>query len=150
MRSTICECTNSSNCMWECLQCAMPNFSITIYDLHSISSDNNFSKLSESCDNTDCSGCSSPGLLLALSSATKSCHTASKYKQKPLRLLNVNCQSIVNKREELDHLLYSTKTDIIVGTESWLTPDIKHIDVFPPDFTVYRRDREIRRLVDYS
>ena len=51
----------------------------------------------------------------------------------------------MNKKEELDHLLYSTKTDIIVGTESWLTSDIKDHEVFPPDFTVYRRDREIGR-----
>ena len=72
-------------------------------------------------------------------------HTVTKCKQKPLRLLNVNCQSIVKKKEEIDHLLYSTKTDIIVGTESWLTPDIKGHEVFPPDFTVYRRDREIGR-----
>ena len=141
MRSTIYECMNSSNCVWECFQCAMPNFSTTLFDLHSISSDNSFSKLSESCDNTDCSGCSSPGPPLASSSPTKSCHTATKCKQKPLRLLNVNCQSIVNKKEEIDHLLYSTKTDIIVGTESWLTPDIKDHEVFPPDFTIYRRDR---------
>ena len=112
-------------------------------DLHSISSDNSFSKLSESCDNKECSGCSSPGPPLASSSPTKSCHTATKCKQKPLRLLNVNCQSIVNKKEEIDHLLYSTKTDIIVGTESWLTPDIKGHEVSPPDFPVYRRDREI-------
>ena len=49
----------------------------------------------------------------------------------------------MNKKEEIDHLLYSTNTDIIVGTESWLTPDIKDHEVFPPDFTVYRRDREI-------
>ena len=48
----------------------------------------------------------------------------------------------MNKREELDHLVYSTKTDV-VGTESWLTPDIKDHEVFPPDFTVYCTDREI-------
>ena len=51
----------------------------------------------------------------------------------------------MNKQEEIYHLLYSTKTYVIVGTESWLTPDIKDHEVFPPDFTVYRLDREIGR-----
>ena len=120
-RSTVLyECMNYSNCVWECLQwqCAMPNFSTNLFDLYSISSANSFSKLSESYDNTDCSGCSSLGPLLASSSPRKSCRTATKCKQKPLRLLNVNCQSIINKRKELDHLLDSTKTDIVVDTES--------------------------------
>ena len=40
MRSTTYECLNSSNCVWECLQCAMPNFSTTLFHLYSISSDN--------------------------------------------------------------------------------------------------------------
>ena len=79
IRSTIYECMNSSNCVWECLQCAMPNVSTTLFELHSISSDNNFSKLSESCDSTDCSGCSSPGPPLASSSPTKSCDTLRQY-----------------------------------------------------------------------
>ena len=43
----------------------------------------------------------------------------------------------MNKREELHHLLESTRTDIVVGTESWLTHDINDYDGFPPDFTVY-------------
>ena len=30
MRSTLYECMNSSSCVWECLQCAMPNFSTTL------------------------------------------------------------------------------------------------------------------------
>ena len=48
----------------------------------------------------------------------------------------------MNNREELDHLLDSTKTDIVVGTESWLTTDIKDYEVFPPYFTVYHRDKD--------
>ena len=49
------------------------------------------------------------------------------------------------QKEELDHVLYSTKTAIVVGTEYWLIPDIKDHKVFPPYFTVYRRDRGIGR-----
>lgn len=58
-----------------------------------------------------------------------------------LRLLNVNCQSVVNKKEHLHALIDSVKPDIITGTESWLKPDVLDSEIFPPDFTVYRKDR---------
>ena len=41
-------------------------------------------------------------------------------------------------------MIEETKPDIIVGTESWLRPDIKDSEIFPPNFTVYRRDRDTR------
>ncbi|XP_070203496.1 uncharacterized protein [Littorina saxatilis] len=34
-----------------------------------------------------------------------------------------------------------TKPDIICGTESWLKQDIKSSEVFPEDYTPYRKDR---------
>ena len=36
----------------------------------------------------------------------------------------------------------SVKPDIIVGTESWLRPDIMNSEIFPSNYTVYRRDRD--------
>ena len=35
----------------------------------------------------------------------------------------------------------SSEADIIVGTESWLTPDITDSEIFPPDLTIFRKDR---------
>ena len=64
---------------------------------------------------------------------------------KPLRILNVNCQSIVNKKEEFNLLVESTKADIVFGTESWLRSDIKDHEVFPDGYTVYRKDRHTGR-----
>ena len=43
----------------------------------------------------------------------------------PLRILVMNCQSIKNKKAELHTIIDSAKPDIILGNESWLTPDIK-------------------------
>jgi hypothetical protein len=42
----------------------------------------------------------------------------------PLRILVVNCQSIKNKKQELDNLVETSKPDIMIGTESWLSNDI--------------------------
>ena len=36
----------------------------------------------------------------------------------------------------------SVKPDIIVGTESWLRPDTMNSEIFPSNYTVYRRDRD--------
>ena len=37
----------------------------------------------------------------------------------------MNCQSIKNKKAEIHAVIDSAKPDIILGNESWLTPEIK-------------------------
>ena len=38
----------------------------------------------------------------------------------------------------------STDPDIVLGTESWLKPEILNCEVFPEEYTVYWKDRDIR------
>ena len=38
-------------------------------------------------------------------------------------------------------MLESSKPDIVFGTESWLESNISNSEVFPDNFTVYRKDR---------
>ena len=58
-------------------------------------------------------------------------------------MLVINCQSIKSpgKPAQLQNIIQSTRADIIIGTESWLSPDIKSAEVFPSSFNCYRRDR---------
>jgi hypothetical protein len=35
----------------------------------------------------------------------------------------------------------ATEADIIMGSESWLRPEIKSSEIFPPGFKVFRKDR---------
>ena len=42
----------------------------------------------------------------------------------PLTILNVNCQSVKSNVPQFMNLVESTKPDIVLGTESWLSPDI--------------------------
>ena len=58
-----------------------------------------------------------------------------------MRILTVNCQSIVNKKSEFSAMLHYIKPDVVCGTESWLKPDIKSSEIFPDDVVVYRKDR---------
>ena len=48
----------------------------------------------------------------------------------PLRILIMNCQSVKNKKAEIHTIIDSAKPDIILGNESWLTPDIKKTQKF--------------------
>ena len=58
---------------------------------------------------------------------------------RPLRILVMKRQSIKNKKAELHTIIDSAKPDIILGNESWLTPDIK--EMFPDSFDAVRKDR---------
>ena len=63
-------------------------------------------------------------------------------KNRPLITINVNCRSIVNKKEDMEQLIYNTKAYIIFGTESWLNSTIKDHEVIPEGYALYRKDRE--------
>ena len=53
----------------------------------------------------------------------------------------MNCKSIKNKKAELHTIIDSAKPDIILGNESWLTPDIKNSKIFLDSFDAVRKDK---------
>ena len=53
----------------------------------------------------------------------------------------MNCQSIKNKKAEIHTVIDSAKPDIILGNESWLTPELKNSEIFPDSFDAIRKDR---------
>ena len=52
-----------------------------------------------------------------------------------------NFQSVVNKGSDLHCLIETERPDIVVGKESWLSPDIWDSELFPPGCTAYRNVR---------
>jgi len=52
-----------------------------------------------------------------------------------------NCQSVKSKKDSFTHLLSTTNPDFFIGTESWLTEDINNNEIFPPGYSVHRKDR---------
>ena len=42
----------------------------------------------------------------------------------------------------MENLIDSTNPDIVIATETWLDPTITNNQVFPPNYTVWRKDRE--------
>ena len=67
-----------------------------------------------------------------------------KRKPKPnnLKIAIINCQSVRNTVPELETLLETSQPDVVIGTESWLTDDVGTAEIFPSDYTRYRRDRK--------
>ena len=67
----------------------------------------------------------------------------SKSKSVPLKLLNVNCQSIKSKQCRIKNLVESTDPDIVVCTETWVDPTIIDSQIFPSQYNLFRKDRAV-------
>lgn len=136
--------------VWYCLRCALPNYSTGLSDsLDTLSDSNLYDTLH--LDNTTCSDfLDHPPQATSSSKPNKSPHNNPKQLRKKtnqrLVILNINCQSIKTKMPELHQVINQVKPDIIVGTESWLNPEINNSEIFPNNmFSIYRKDRTNRK-----
>ena len=57
------------------------------------------------------------------------------------KLVIINCQSLFSKKDSIAYLVSEHKPDFIMGSESWLTNSILNNAVFPPNFTIFRKDK---------
>ncbi len=46
-----------------------------------------------------------------------------------LKLLQVNCRSVVNKEIQLWNFIEACDADVVIGTESWLTEEISDSEI---------------------
>ena len=140
------------NISWECCQCGLPKFSSGLFQ----SSTETFDSLYNPFDSLDPRCCSqqpnsffdpqtpkkqTPPLL---SSTPKRCPKDQFSKRNPnldLNTLVINFQSLWKKRVELSNLACDTGSDIIIGTETWLTPEHKNSELMLDDYDIFRRDR---------
>lgn len=138
--------SGNQSAAWECCQCGMPNLSTSLFDSYAnISTSNRFDSLSGSVSEPD-----SP-LPTFLGSPTAASSPINRPRVKPikrkatlnhpLRLLLINCQSIKNKKAEFQTIIETAKPDIVFGNESWLSPEISNIEIFPEDYDAIRKDR---------
>lgn len=59
-----------------------------------------------------------------------------------MKILNINCRSVVNKTTQLESLLLAQDAEIAVLTETWLSSDIYDSEFVPNDYKVFRKDRD--------
>ena len=119
---------------WVCNKCGSINYSRVSGDTMSDSSSNTYSVLDHD-PTTQPSDCepllTSTPTKHRLSTSTQRIQGHTKTPQRlKLKVLCINFQSVKNKKSQLHHLLDSTKPDIVAGTETWLTENIKDGELF--------------------
>jgi len=63
---------------------------------------------------------------------------------KLLVLLQVKCRSIYIKTLDFCNLIDTYNSDVVIGTESWLSKEISNVEVFRADYTTFRRETHLR------
>ena len=125
---------------WECCKCGVPNLSTSLFDTILVGSEYESSSISSCLSATRLSSVDSEvGSPIAQSSPSKP-DTVRKLPS-TLRSLVINFQSVFKKREEFWCLVDATKPDIIIGSETWLNPEKGAAEFFPPNYSLYRKDR---------
>ena len=133
------EMLNDTSEEWFCAICGSPN-SKTAYDLHGV--DLSVSSL-HAADSTFGSHSTPTEKNFRPDHASTPTRASqqNKWKDRPLRILNINFQSASSKRAEIPFLLESLKPDVIFGSETRLNHTIKSEEIFPTCYEVFRTDR---------
>ena len=155
----------NSDSSWICPNCENPNFTSVLFNTPITSSnDSHYSLMSDSMKSINISNITTPtstnvNLSDAFDSQTEDYSPGSpqaasspQVTTTPTRLRTaikdnlkvaiLNCNSIVNKVPEFQTFLADTDPDVVLGTESWLKPEIANSEIFPPEYNVFRRDRQ--------
>ena len=128
-----------SDASWICCNCGMPNFSSSLFKSFDIDCENSFESLVDPSPNTSiASNHSNPGSPIHSSSPKKP--STNKPRRNNIRILVVNCQSIMAKRDLFWETIDSTSPDIICANETWLSQKVTNSE-FIHGFEVYRKDR---------
>lgn len=61
-----------------------------------------------------------------------------------LKVIVVNCRSIKNKNLEFASVLDLVSPHVVIGTESWLDSTISDSEIFPSNYRIYRKDRNVQ------
>jgi hypothetical protein len=122
---------------WHCVNCGMPNFPSSLFDSMAAST-SQVDYLADSSSLNSTLG--SPGPPQHQSSPKRAPPT--KASPNNIKVLVINFQSIRNKKEEFGTLVDQVDPDIVLGTETWLSPLIANSEIIPEGYEPYRKDRE--------
>ena len=140
------------NVSWYCCQCGLPNFSSGLFtnsDSTLDSFSNPFECLNSIPENNSVHDLATPKKFPPnISASTPNPEPKSKSKTKhhshnsELTTLVVNFQSFWPKRFEFSSLCYESKADIIISTETWLSPEIENSELLLNDYDIFRKDHK--------
>ena len=135
---------NLGDASWHCIKCGIPQFNSSLFDstpeINSSSSFENSHSIPNSSNRSP-----RPILTSSPKNHSKGQPTDSKSKLPySLSFLIINFQSLWNKRVALANLASESRSDVIIGTETWLTSGdqgIKNSELLLDDYDIFRRDR---------
>ena len=120
--------------VWICCMCDGPNYCSILFDLHGIESKNKHSILDDSTLSLDSFHSDDIKNPTFTSSPIKPRPNPTSHKP-PLQILNVNCQSLRNKKPTYN-LLDSSKPDVIVTTKTWFNSDVNDSEYFSEEYSL--------------
>ena len=142
MSSCIYNTLANSSVSWICCNCGMPSFSSSLFDSILAPTENPFETLSSESNTSIITPNSPPGPPLTQSSPIRSRSGHNLKDSRLLKVITVNIQSILAKKTEWLELLASSNPDIVIGSETWLRPDILDNEVVPQEYKLFRKDRK--------
>ena len=150
---------NLNNVSWYCCACGLPNFSSGLFNSTTFNladySLNSFYPLSPEYTPPNSNPLPqtprSKPVPLSASTPKDPPKGSIKHPTRGIKTLVINFQSLWNKKVELSNLASDTKSDIIIGTETWLvSPEEdeenghKNSELLLEDYDIFRRDRPTR------
>ena len=124
------------NVSWYCCNCGLANFSSTLFcDSVSVSTSNSFSTLDSM--EFDLSAAE----FTTSTPISRSHENLNDNSLSGLHAVVVNFQSFFNKRIEFANYLHDFNVDIVLGTETWLSDDIKNSELCLYNYDIFRKDR---------
>ena len=127
--------TGLENTSWHCFNCGMPQFTSSLMKSFQ-------DKTSETSLNDSFESEVSIGLPVASSSPLRVRHAPSLRAWDTTTIRVANFQSVKNKKVELAQVASTCNPDVILGTETWLNNEIQSSEIFPQNYTAFRRDRK--------
>ena len=128
------------NISWHCIVCNNANFSETVHDLFSCEVSHCFHTLGP-LPNVSFSSPSGHKIRPVHSSTPNKRQSPQTKMKVPLRIVNINFQSIKFKQCRLTNVLESVNPDVVFGTETWLDRNNKDQEIFPRGYKVYRKNQ---------
>ncbi len=143
MSTAVYDTLHSSNVIWICCQCGIPNFDSSFFQSFELKTANSFAPLDQSYASTSSPSSITSPVAASTPKRGKGNRTpgTKKASKKNWRTMVINCCSVKGKIPEFHSVVDYISPDAILGTESWLDPGINNAEIFPPDYTVYRKDR---------
>ena len=145
----------NSSCTWICDNCGLPLFDSSFWSSRSFEHNNSFAPLDGSSDmdssissNLGEPSCSSSPIITSRRKNSADSNTQNSKRLKhcwetvnTLRIVILNLQGLLNKLQAFTNVVADSKAHVILATETWLSPDVRSSECFPPNYTVFRKDR---------